>query len=135
MLYWSKLRTFWVGSGVEERILVESKAWNHWLDEDANVFWHKIPLKDVLASEFGPANLAVDDAKALSTPITFDASEMTRRAALWHLSQRYGFTVKWAQKDEPRMFLGLSEAEHREHDVGGVTLTAVTQVMRSDYKT
>jgi hypothetical protein len=31
--------------------------------------------------------------------------------------------------------MGLSEAEHRRHQVAGVTLTAITQVMRSDYET
>jgi len=114
---------------------VESRAWSRWLDENLHVFWHGIPLRDVLASEFGAAAFTVDDVKALGTPITFDASNMTRGASLWRLSQRYGFTIRWAQKDEPRIFLGLSEAEHREHQVGGVTLTAITQVMRSDYKT
>lgn len=114
---------------------VESKAWSRWLDEDLHVFWHGIPLRDVLASAFGAAAFTVDEVKALGTPITFDASNMTRRASLWRLSRRYGFTIQWAQKDEPRIFMGLSEAEHREHQVGGVTLTAITQVMRSDYKT
>lgn len=114
---------------------VESKAWSKWLDERIDVSWDGVPLKDVLANQFGPAALAVVPAKALDTPITFDVRAMSRRVALWRLSQQYGFTIRWVQKDEPRMFMGLSEAEHRKHQVGGVTLTAITQVMRSDYKT
>jgi len=114
---------------------VDSKAWSRWLDEDPQVSWREIPLRDVLARAYGAAAFTVDDAKALDTPITFDASNMTRRTSLWRLSRRYGFTIRWAQKNEPRIFMGLSEAEHREHQVGGVTLTAITQVMQSDYKT
>ena len=116
--------SFAVGADAEmpsDFLNVESKAWSRWLDEDANVFWHGIPLKDVLASEFGAANLAVDNTKALDKPITFDASNMTRRTSLWRLSQRYGFNIRWAQKEEPRIFLGLSEAENRKHQVGGVS--------------
>ncbi|MHC4180637.1 MAG: hypothetical protein ACYSWU_24320, partial [Planctomycetota bacterium] len=90
---------------------VESKAWSRWLDEDLDVSWHGIPLKDVLAHTFGAAAFTVDDPEALGTPITFDASNMTRRASLWRISRRYGFTIRWAQKDEPRIFMGLSEAE------------------------
>jgi len=114
---------------------VESKPWSKWLDERIDVSWGGVPLKDVLADEFGPADFAVENAKALETPITFEVRDTSRRAALWRLSQRYGFAIRWAQKNEPRDFLGLSDAEHREHQVGGVTLTAITQVMRSDYKT
>jgi len=114
---------------------VESKAWSKWLDETIHVSWSRVPLKDVLATEFGAADLAVVNVKVLDAPVTFDADGLTRRAALWRLSQRYGFTVRWAQKNEPRIFLGLPETEHRKHQVGGVTLTAITHVMRSDYKT
>ena len=113
---------------------VESKAWSKWLDEKIDVSWGGVPLRDVLADQFGPAAFAVENAKALDTPITFGVRDTSRRAALWRLSQRYGFTIRWAQKDEPKMFLGLSEAEHRDHNVGGRTRTAITQVMRSDYK-
>jgi hypothetical protein len=112
---------------------VESKAWGKWLDEPIQVSWTKIPLKSVLANEFGPAAFTVDGPKALDTPITFDAANLTRRVALWRLSQRYSFTIRWAQKGEPKVFLGLSEVEKRKQTVGGVTLTAVTQVMRADY--
>ncbi|MBN1912068.1 MAG: hypothetical protein JW818_20275 [Pirellulales bacterium] len=115
---------------------VDSKAWSAWLDDEVDVgSWGAIPLRDVLADEFGPAAFAVDDPKALDRPITLNVSGLTRRAALWRLSQRYHFTLRWAQKHEPRVFLGLSEAKKRTHQVGGVTLTAVTQVMRSDYRT
>jgi len=114
---------------------VESRAWGRWLDEKMDVSWGGVPLKDVLANEFGPAEFAVDPAKAIDTPITFDIRDTSRRAALWRMSQQYGFLIRWAQKEEPRVFMGLSEAEHREHQVSGVTLTAITQVMRSDFKT
>jgi hypothetical protein len=33
------------------------------------------------------------------------------------------------------MFMGLAETEPRQHQVGNVTLTAITQVMQLDYKT
>ncbi len=114
---------------------VESKAWSKWLDERIDVSWGKVPLKDVLADQFGPAAFAVENAKALDTPIAFDVRNMTRRVALWRLSHRYGFTIRWAQKNEPKSFLGLPETEHRDHQIDGVTLTEITQVMRSDYKT
>ena len=113
---------------------VESKAWCKWLDEPIDISWTKVPLKEILAAEFGPAAFTVNNPKALDTPVTFDVRKLTRRVALWRLSQRYAFAIRWAQKDEPRVFLGLSEAEKREHQVGGIKLIAVTQVMRSDYR-
>jgi len=113
---------------------VDSKAWSKWLDEELSVSWGGVPLKDALAEQFGPADFTVDNPKVLDTPIRFDADGMSRRAALWHLSQRYGFTIRWAQKGEPKTFLGLSEAEHRDHTVGGRTMTEITHVMRSEYK-
>lgn len=118
-----------------EFLNVESKAWSKWLDEKIDVSWARVPLKGVLADQFGPADFAVDGARALDTPIAFDVRGASRRVALWRLSQHYGFTIRWAQKGEPRAFMGISEAEHRDHNVGGRTMTAITHVMRSDYKT
>jgi hypothetical protein len=115
---------------------VESKAWSRWLNEDVHVSgWTRVPLKDVLAGEFGAAALAVDNAKALETPVTFDADKLTRRAALWRLSRQYGFALRWAQKEEPRVFLGLRETEQRERTIGRATITTMTAVMRAEYKT
>lgn len=114
---------------------VESKAWSKWLDEKIDKSWGRVRLRGILADDFGPAQFAVDPAKALDAPITFDIRGVSRRSALWRLSQQYGFSIRWAQTNEPRVFMGLSEAEHREHQVAGVTLTAITQVMRSDYET
>ncbi len=117
-----------------EFLKVESKAWSKWLDEKTDVSWHGVALKDVLADQFGPPALAVDPVNVLDTPITFDIRFTSRRTALWRLSQRYGFTIRWAQKDEPKVFMGLSESEHRDHNVGGRRMVEITQVMRSDYR-
>ena len=111
---------------------VESEAWTRWLEEPLQVTWTRVPLKDVLAGEFGPAALVVDPQDKLTTPITFDANKLSRRATLWRLSQQHGFIVRWAQQGEPRTFMGLPETEKREEAVGGVILTTMTQVMRSD---
>lgn len=118
----------------DDFLKVESRAWGRWLDEKIDVSWGNVPLKNVLATEFGPAEFAVDPAKAMDKPITFDIRDTSRRAALWRMSRQYDFAIRWTQKEEPKVFMGLSEAEHRKHQVGGVTLTAITQVMQSDYK-
>jgi hypothetical protein len=114
---------------------VESEAWNKWLDEDANTGWRQVPLKDVLNGVFGAAKLSIDQEKKLSTPVTFDAKKLSRRTALWRLSQRYNFKVRWDQKKEPEEFLDLLETEKQDRTIGGITLTVVTYVMRSDYET
>jgi len=114
---------------------VESEAWSRWLDEDLHVSWHGVPLEDVLAGEFGTAAIEVDNREALKTPVTFDADGLTRRAALWRLTGRYRFALRWAQKDEPRVFLGLPETDRRKRSVGGVLMTTMTHVMRSEYET
>ncbi len=114
---------------------VESEAWSRWLDEDINVFWHGIPLKDVLAGEFGTAAIVVDNAKDLKTSVTFNADGVTRRVALWRLTQRYRLALHWAQKDEPRVFLGLLETEKRKRSIGGNLITTMTHAMRSEYET
>ena len=114
---------------------VESGEWNKWLDERIEISWTRISLKNVLAGEFGPAQFAVDPTNALDTPITCDIADVSRRMALWRLSQQYGFKIRWAQIREPRVFLGLLETDHRKRQINGVTLTEVTHVMRSDYET
>lgn len=112
---------------------VESRAWNGWLNQEANVSWAGVALEDVLAGEFGPADLEIDPPGAMATAVTFDASDLSRREALWRLSQRYAFRVKWVRTDEPRVYLGLPETEERRQSVGGVVLVTMTQVMRTDY--
>lgn len=113
---------------------VESKAWNRWLDEVIHVSWTRIRLKDVLDGEFGTADLRVEDPSALNTRVTFDADGLTRRCALWRLSRRYAFRTRWAQKEEPRVFLGLLETKRRRRSVGGILLTTMTHAMRADYR-
>jgi len=112
---------------------VESKAWNCWLDEVIHVSWRKIRLEDVLDGEFGTADLRVEDPSDLDTQVTLDADGLTRRSALRRLTRRYRIRIRWAQKEEPRVFLGLLETERRRRSVGGILLTTMTHVMRADY--
>jgi hypothetical protein len=114
---------------------VDSSAWESWLEEELSVSWHGIPLGDVLAAEFGTAEISVDDAKKLETKITFDATGLSRRKTLWRLSQHYGFTPRWEQKERPRVFLDLLETRSKVSSIGGVDVTTMTHVMRSDYRT
>jgi len=114
---------------------VDSEAWDAWLDEDLNISWHGVPLGDVLKGEFGTAEISVDDAKKLEIKVTFDATGLSRRETLWRLSQQYDFTPKWGQKEKPQIFLDLLETKRKISSIGGVDMTTMTHVMRSDYRT
>lgn len=114
---------------------VESKAWSRWLDEPVDETWTNVPLKYILAEAFGAADLTVVSKQPLTTPVTFDPGKLSRRAALWRLSQKFGFTVRWAQTAEPRVFLGLPETEMEKRSVNGMVITTMTVVMRADYET
>ncbi len=134
------IMVLFVGKGVAEDmpadfLKVESKAWTRWLDAPVHTNWTRVPLKDVLADQFGPAALNIEPREKLSTPITMQAAKLSRRTTLWRLSQEHGFIVRWAQRDEPRMFMGLLETERRDVPVNGVVVTTVTEVMRSDAET
>jgi hypothetical protein len=113
---------------------VKSEAWNQWLNEDANTHWTEIPLKDVLNGVFGTAELSIDKEEKLNTPITFDSTKLSRRVALWRLSRKYDFKVRWDQKREPVEFLGLFETKEMNRSIGGIGVTVMTSVMRADYK-
>ncbi len=112
---------------------VESKAWTSWLDEPTNTSWKRIPLNYVMNEAFGAASIAVEPAKTLETPITLDAVKLSRRTALWRLSQQYGFTVRWEQRNEPRMFMDLLESEEQRTPVNGSMVVLKTHVMRAQY--
>lgn len=113
---------------------VESKAWNQWLDEKINVGWKDFTLKDILDSAFGAAEMSIDNEKVLSKRITFEANKISRRTAIWQLSNKYKFNVRWTQKREPVKFLDLPETEEHSRSVGGISITDMTYVMRSDYE-
>jgi len=119
----------------EDFLQVESAAWNSWLDEEMNVHWHGVSLEHALEDEFGAAMITVDNAADLQTPITFNAVGRSRRTVLWRLSKRHNITFHWKQKEEPRIFLGILETERRKRSIGGVTVTTMTAVMRSDPET
>lgn len=114
---------------------VESKAWSRWLDEAVDETWKNVPLKDVLAEAFGAADLTIVSKKPLTMRVTFDPGTLSRRAALWRLSQKFGLTVHWAQTAEPRVFLGLPETEMEKRTINGMVITTMTVVMRADYET
>jgi hypothetical protein len=112
---------------------VESPESSKWLDAKIRTKWTRVPLRNVLAGEFGAVRLSVDNGKTLDTPITFDANNHSRRETLWRLSRRYDFTVQWTQQQEPRPFMGVPESEELKERVAGMLMTTSSQVRPVDY--
>jgi hypothetical protein len=112
---------------------VESPESSKWLDESIKTTWTSVPLRNVLAGEFGAGKLSVDNGKTLDTPIAFDAANHSRRVTLWRLSRQFGFTVRWAQQQEPRLFMGVPESEELKERMGGMLMTTMSPVQQVEY--
>jgi len=116
-----------------EFLRTESPGWNAWLDGRANAVYHGLAGSDILASLAGPARLGVDAGERLEAKIPlFDASDITRREALWRLAEATGARVRWAAADEPQIYLGLPETEDRRDGPGGVATMTHVEVIDAD---
>jgi hypothetical protein len=89
--------------------------------------------RDILVDLAGPADLALSNTGNLDVQIaSFNASEVSRREALWSLSERTGVTIEWASTARPRVFMGVPEHEERKAPAG---VTTVTEVKTPGYET
>jgi hypothetical protein len=88
------------------------KSWNQWLDTSVDVDLAEVRIIHLpLTDAFSGLRIAVTraDAPVESLKVTLHASQITRRQALWLLSQKYELTMIVQQLPGQPPYVGISK--------------------------
>jgi hypothetical protein len=87
------------------------ESWNQWLDTAVDVDLAEVRIMHLpLTDAFSGLRIAITqaDAPVESLRVTLHASQITRRQALWLLSQKYGLTMLVQQLPGQLPYVGIS---------------------------
>lgn len=88
------------------------ESWNQWLDTPVNVDLAEVRVMHLpLTDAFSGLRIAIAqaDAPVESLRLTFHASDVTRRQALWLLARKYELTMTVQQLPGQLPYIGISK--------------------------
>jgi hypothetical protein len=88
------------------------ESWNQWLDTAVDVDLAEVRVMHLpLTDAFSGLRIAIAqaDAPVESLRLTFHASDVTRRQALWLLAQKYNLTMTVQQLPGQLPYIGISK--------------------------